>query len=51
VRVEQHEAALLGIHAVPTFVFADRLSVSGAQDPAVLVQAVRQAMGGPHASG
>ena len=51
VRAEEREAALLGIHAVPTFVFADRFSVSGAQDPAVLVQAARQAMGGPHPSG
>jgi predicted DsbA family dithiol-disulfide isomerase len=46
VRAEEREAALLGIHAVPTFVFADRLSVSGAQDPAVLAQAARQALGG-----
>lgn len=46
VRAEERQAALLGVHAVPTFVFADRLSVSGAQDPAMLAQAARQALGG-----
>ena len=46
VRAQEREAARLGIHAVPTFVFDGRLSVSGAQDPAVLAQAARQALGG-----
>lgn len=46
VRAEEREASLLGIHAVPTFVFADRLSVSGAQDPTVLAQAAHQALKG-----
>ncbi len=44
VRAEEHEASLLGIHAVPTFVFADRFTVSGAQEPALLAQAARQAL-------
>jgi predicted DsbA family dithiol-disulfide isomerase len=44
VRAQEREAARLGIHAVPTFVFDDRFSVSGAQDPAVLAQAARQAL-------
>ena len=46
VRAEERQASLLGIHAVPTFVFADRFSVSGAQDPAMLAQAARQALNG-----
>ena len=44
VRAEEREAALSGIRAVPTFVFDGRFSVSGAQDPAVLAQAARQAL-------
>jgi predicted DsbA family dithiol-disulfide isomerase len=45
VRAEEHLAANLGIHAVPTFVIADRLMVSGAQPSQVLAQAVREASG------
>jgi len=45
VRAEERLASHLGIHAVPTFVIADRLMVSGAQPPAVLADAVREAMG------
>ena len=45
VRAEQRLAAELGIRAVPTFVIADRLMVSGAQSPQVLADAVRQASG------
>ena len=45
VRAEEHLAADLGIRAVPTFVIADRLMVSGAQPPQVLAQAVREASG------
>ncbi len=45
VRAQEREAARLGIHAVPTFVFDGRFSVSGAQDPTVLAQAARQALG------
>ena len=44
VRAQEREAALSGIRAVPTFVFDGRFSVSGAQDPAVLTQAARQAL-------
>ena len=45
VRDEERLASDLGIHAVPTFVIADRLMVSGAQSPQVLADAVRQASG------
>ncbi len=45
VRAEERLATVLGIHAVPTFVIADRLMVSGAQSPQVLADAVRQASG------
>ena len=45
VRAEERLASDLGIHAVPTFVIADRLMVSGAQSPQVLADAVRQASG------
>jgi len=44
VRAEEEEASLLGIHAVPSFVFADRFLVSGAQDPTLLARAARQAL-------
>ena len=45
VRAEERLATDLGIHAVPTFVIAGRLMVSGAQSPQVLADAVRQASG------
>ena len=45
-RSQEHEAARLGIRAVPTFVFDGRLSVTGAQEPGVLAQAARRALGG-----
>ena len=45
VRAEEREATRLGIRAVPTFVFGGRSAISGAQDPAVLAQAARAAMG------
>ncbi len=45
VRTEERLASDLGIRAVPTFVIADRLMVSGAQSPRVLADAVRQASG------
>ena len=44
VRAQEHEAARSGIHAVPTFVFDGRFSLSGAQDPEVLAQAARRAL-------
>jgi predicted DsbA family dithiol-disulfide isomerase len=46
VRAQEREAARLGIHAVPTFVFDGRFGLSGAQDPAVLAQAARRALNG-----
>ena len=46
VRAQEREAARLGIHAVPTFVFDGRSGVSGAQDPAVLAQVARRALNG-----
>jgi len=45
VRAQEREAARLGIHAVPTFVFDGRFGVSGAQDPAALAKAARRALG------
>jgi predicted DsbA family dithiol-disulfide isomerase len=44
VRAEQRLAAGLGIHAVPTFVIADRVMVTGAQPPQALADAVREAL-------
>jgi predicted DsbA family dithiol-disulfide isomerase len=44
VREEERLAELSGIHAVPTFVIGGRFAVSGAQPPAVLAGAVRQAI-------
>lgn len=43
VRGDEALAAQLGIRGVPFFVFDRRLGVSGAQEPAVLVEAYRQA--------
>jgi predicted DsbA family dithiol-disulfide isomerase len=44
VRAEERLAFDLGIRAVPTFVIDERLRVSGAQSPAVLADAVREAL-------
>jgi len=44
VRAEERRAAERGIRAVPTFVFAERSAVSGAQAPEALADAVRQAL-------
>jgi predicted DsbA family dithiol-disulfide isomerase len=44
VRAEERRAHELDIRAVPTFVFAGRYGVSGAQPPAVLAQALRQVL-------
>jgi protein disulfide-isomerase len=38
-----HEAQQLGIHSVPYFIFNRKLAVSGAQDPAVFLQALEKA--------
>ncbi|MGQ2913318.1 DsbA family oxidoreductase [Aeromicrobium sp.] len=46
VRADQQRALDLGIRGVPFFVLDDRLGVSGAQDPEVLLGALRQAAGG-----
>ena len=36
------DAANKGIQGVPTYVFAQKYAVSGAQDPAMLARAIRQ---------
>ena len=46
VRAQEREAARLGIHAVPTFVFDGLSGITGAQDPAVLADAARRALSG-----
>ena len=43
-REEERQAHEAGIRAVPTFVIGGRFTVTGAQPPAVLTQAVRQAL-------
>lgn len=43
VRADMDQAAAYGISGVPFFVFDGRLGVSGAQDPAVFVDVLRQA--------
>lgn len=43
----EHEAQQLGITGVPCFIFNQRLAVSGAQSPAVLLDAMRQALTPP----
>ena len=40
------EARQMGINGVPFFIFNRKVAVSGAQDPATLVQAMRQALAG-----
>jgi len=45
VRAEDRLASDLGIRAVPTFVIADRLMVSGAQSPQVLADARPPSLG------
>jgi predicted DsbA family dithiol-disulfide isomerase len=44
VRAEQQTWMARGIRAVPTFVFNESLAVSGAQEEALLQQAIRQAL-------
>ena len=39
---DAQEAAEKGISGVPTYVFAQKYAVSGAQDPALLARAIRQ---------
>ncbi len=43
VRADQQQAVALGIRGVPFFVLDKRLGVSGAQDPEVLLDALREA--------
>ncbi|MBX3187798.1 MAG: DsbA family oxidoreductase [Labilithrix sp.] len=43
VRVDEREAADLGIHGVPCFVFGEKLAVSGAQPAEILLRALTKA--------
>ncbi len=45
VRADEHEAAALGIHAVPFFVIDRTYGVSGAQPPDVLLGVLERAWG------
>jgi len=45
------QARRMGVQGVPFFIFANRLAVSGAQDPEVLLQALRRAAAEPAAAG
>ena len=42
VTADAREAAEKGISGVPTYVFAQKYAVSGAQDPDILARAIRQ---------
>jgi predicted DsbA family dithiol-disulfide isomerase len=42
VSADAQEAADKGISGVPTYVFAQKYAVSGAQDPNLLARAIRQ---------
>ena len=42
ISAQAQEAADKGIQGVPTYVFAQKYAVSGAQDPAMLARAIRQ---------
>ena len=42
ISAQAQDAANKGIQGVPTFVFAQKYAVSGAQDPAMLARAIRQ---------
>jgi predicted DsbA family dithiol-disulfide isomerase len=44
VAAAEEEVRSLGISAVPTFIFARKLGVSGAHPPENLAQAIRQAL-------
>jgi predicted DsbA family dithiol-disulfide isomerase len=44
VRRDIHEAERFGIHAVPCFVFDRKYAVSGAQEPAIILQALQQSL-------
>lgn len=44
VRQDEQQATALGVHAVPFFVFDQRLAVSGAQPTAVFVEALERAV-------
>lgn len=46
VRADAEQASSLGIQGVPFFVFDNRIGVSGAQPPEVLLQALQQASAG-----
>jgi len=42
VRAEIEGAYAMGIHSVPTFVFADKYAVSGAQEPGTMLDVIRE---------
>jgi len=43
VRMDMYEAQQLGISGVPFFLFNEKIGVSGAQDPSVFLEALREA--------
>ncbi len=47
VQAEEQRARALGVSGVPFFIFEQRLAVSGAQSPEVLLSAMEQAVGEP----
>ena len=49
VQEEEHFYRQLGVQGVPCFIFNGRFAVSGAEDPAVLADAIRQAASQPAA--
>jgi predicted DsbA family dithiol-disulfide isomerase len=49
VQQEEHFYRQLGVQGVPCFIFNGRFAVSGAEDPAVLADAIRQAASQPAA--
>ena len=51
VLAEDEQARALGVSGVPFFIFDQRLAVSGAQEPQVLLRALREAAAEPAAQG
>jgi len=49
VRTMEHESRTWGVRAVPTFIVDRRIMVPGAEDPAILVEAIEQALQAPPA--
>lgn len=50
VRTMERESRAWGVRAVPTFIVDRRIMVPGAEDPAILVSAIEQALEAPPAS-